>query len=581
MSTISLYADDLQHSPWHGQMLFSVGDNSTMTNDQSADAVSYTLMSTVLSDVKKRVNKRHTIEVAPTILLVPRQQQGTRGQIHSLIVQPSPHSLSSSSASSSDINSRLCLLPRIQLAMHDVTDELIANALVHSECNVNVVSPDVSSSSIVSFPTNLSADVSTDVFLSPSTSDLPPKAPSAEDTDSDASPPLPPTPPPLAPLAATQSSNSYSFASMNSLDSLIKSLQRYLSREIDEFNYAPVNANTNAAAHSLTSSVKSIDGSLDTRLDEDVCLLLTFYYFTFLFFVVNVYYFICHHFQAKKCTVEATLEDIMAKVEAMRNERSPDSSQATQSTHSSAHEEEEVGALGHFSCWTNTEHSRFVIAEWLPNDDDYDDDKDDVLYAPGRHVVSLHRYLQTKSGRLPTGEAVDIALQIASAMCGLHAATRMMHKNLSSHCILLRADDTGSQVPPTISKWKVTVRKRGELVGTAVWLAPELLSGQSDSIKSDVYAFGGVLYELLASDDYFRIHMIKQALGLGERTSCIDDFLLFHIPHSLGKLLDSCLAYEAENRPDFPRVSQIIICLFRCSVIFTYFLLTRVLCNFK
>ncbi len=98
--------------------------------------------------------------------------------------------------------------------------------------------------------------------------------------------------------------------------------------------------------------------------------------------------------------------------------------------------------------------------------------------------------------------ALRIAATVAEALGAVHAAG-LIHRDLKPSNILLRADgqpvltDFGlaAALATTMSEQRLT--PPNVLVGTADYLAPEVIAGQPVDARADLYALGVVLFEML------------------------------------------------------------------------------------
>lgn len=168
---------------------------------------------------------------------------------------------------------------------------------------------------------------------------------------------------------------------------------------------------------------------------------------------------------------------------------------------------------------------------------------------------SLYSRLHTKENkeRLTPTQLSIIALGIAYGMEYLHGK-QMIHRDLKSLNVLLDADNF-----PRICDFGMARIKGSSAevmtgnVGTAQWMAPEILETQRYDEKADVYSFGIMLWEMLTFDVPFRgIQAINVAYHVVQKKS--RPKIPKNCPQNLEKLICICWDQDPKVRPSFQSI---------------------------
>jgi len=115
---------------------------------------------------------------------------------------------------------------------------------------------------------------------------------------------------------------------------------------------------------------------------------------------------------------------------------------------------------------------------------------------------------RVEKGVLPLDQALQFALQIADALDRAHRAG-VTHRDIKPQNIMLPRDgvkvlDFGlaKSAPPAPGPTDATLAKvlttEGTVMGTPQYMAPEQFEGKEADVRSDIWAFGAVLYEMVS-----------------------------------------------------------------------------------
>lgn len=111
----------------------------------------------------------------------------------------------------------------------------------------------------------------------------------------------------------------------------------------------------------------------------------------------------------------------------------------------------------------------------------------------------LHRLLRER-GRLPVEQAVSIAKQIARGLEYMHAA-HVYHRDLKPENVIVTDDGTAKIIDFGIALMegsrRMTWRWLTNASGTPAYMAPEQIQGKRGDARTDLYALGIMLYEML------------------------------------------------------------------------------------
>ena len=163
---------------------------------------------------------------------------------------------------------------------------------------------------------------------------------------------------------------------------------------------------------------------------------------------------------------------------------------------------------------------------------------------------SLLEYLRGEGRSLKPPQLIDMAMQVAQGMAYLEEHTDIIHRNLAARNILV-----GENLICKVANFEMAQEIDEDIYETpsgvnTKWTAPEALVHNRFTIKSDVWSFGVVLYEIITyghvpypgrTDNQVLKH-VQQGYRIPQPRNC---------PYKIYNIMLNCWREEPENRPLF------------------------------
>jgi serine/threonine-protein kinase len=166
-----------------------------------------------------------------------------------------------------------------------------------------------------------------------------------------------------------------------------------------------------------------------------------------------------------------------------------------------------------------------------------------------------------RHGSLAIATAVEIAAQIADALARAHAAG-VIHRDLKPSNVMLTPDGRVKVLDFGLGKqtgagagdqttWSGNVTTPGVVMGTASYMSPEQAQGRASDWRSDQFALGLMLYEMLAGRHPFERPSAVQTMAaiIGDEAPLIASSNA-KVPEALALVLDRCLSKDPNGRFD-------------------------------
>jgi tetratricopeptide (TPR) repeat protein/TolB-like protein len=158
-------------------------------------------------------------------------------------------------------------------------------------------------------------------------------------------------------------------------------------------------------------------------------------------------------------------------------------------------------------------------------------------------------------GPLPIDRALRVFRQVAEALQKAHEVG-VVHRDLKPANILLAHDDTAYVTDFGVARSLVAGAwtRSGAIVGTLDYLSPEQAAGESVDGRSDIYALGVVLFEMLTGQLPFREASPTEAMAqrLTGRVRDVTETGV-RVPAHVAALLRRCLERSPARRPQTAR----------------------------
>ena len=203
--------------------------------------------------------------------------------------------------------------------------------------------------------------------------------------------------------------------------------------------------------------------------------------------------------------------------------------------------------------------------------------EDGTAYLVMEYVQGETLEARLQKGPLPLKQALECGMQICDALEKAHRAG-IVHRDLKPGNIMLSASgaklldfglakpaaailgkpassDKGHLTPstPTMNLTALgtvgALTQQGSIVGTFQFMAPEVLQGQEADVRSDIFSFGCVLYEMITGKRAFEgKSQISVASAILEKDPEPISKIQPMVPAAVDHVVQECLAKDPEAR---------------------------------
>lgn len=184
-----------------------------------------------------------------------------------------------------------------------------------------------------------------------------------------------------------------------------------------------------------------------------------------------------------------------------------------------------------------------------------------VLYLVMELVPGQTLAERLHSGRMPLEETLRVCRQLAEALGAAHQRG-IAHRDIKPSNIkltpdgrikildfgLAKSDDDARTVVSVDDAPTMAVTLPGMVLGTPAYMSPEQVRGEPGGTRSDLWAFGCVLFELLAARRTFIAPTMTETVAAVLMTDPNWHALPNDTPHAVRELLRRCLDKDSQRR---------------------------------
>jgi serine/threonine protein kinase/tetratricopeptide (TPR) repeat protein len=175
-------------------------------------------------------------------------------------------------------------------------------------------------------------------------------------------------------------------------------------------------------------------------------------------------------------------------------------------------------------------------------------------YIEGEDLKSLIRRI----GQLPIGKSLAIARQVGEGLVEAHKLG-IVHRDLKPHNIMVDKEGNARIMDFGIARSLKTKGITGGevMIGTPEYMSPEQVEGKAVDERSDIYALGVILYEMVTGKVPFEGDTAL-SVALKHKTEAPQDPREFNaqIPENLSHLILRCMEKDRDKR--YPGAEEVI-----------------------
>src|SRR6266700_3738333 len=167
-------------------------------------------------------------------------------------------------------------------------------------------------------------------------------------------------------------------------------------------------------------------------------------------------------------------------------------------------------------------------------------------FIKGEELSSLLRRI----GRLPQDKAIQIARQICAGLAAAHDVG-VLHRDLKPANIMIDGDGNARILDFGLAGLSEELPENELAAGTPAYMAPEQLQGKEQTVKTDIYSLGLVLYELFTSKKAFEAKTLAELIEMRRNNTAPTSLssLVKDLDPLIERVVERCLQTDPALRP--------------------------------
>jgi len=181
----------------------------------------------------------------------------------------------------------------------------------------------------------------------------------------------------------------------------------------------------------------------------------------------------------------------------------------------------------------------------------------DIGEIDGRHFLSMEfikgeelSSLLRRIGRLPEDKALQLARQICAGLAAAHDVG-FLHRDLKPANIMIDGEGNARILDFGLGGLTDEFADEEIRAGTPAYMSPEQIEGREQTIQSDIYSLGLVLYELFTGKRAFEAPSLHELIQLRRRnaTPATPTSLVKDLDPLVERIIERCTQKDPGQRP--------------------------------